>query len=120
MLRILIVDDDPSTQMLLSFMLKKMGHGVILSNDGFDALEILATDAHFDVIVSDIHMPKMDGFHFLDELIAVYPGIPVIISSVLKTSTVVDEVTKKGAAFLPRPFTLEELKQVVCSKSYIV
>lgn len=110
MARILIVDDDPLTQQLLSGLLRRAGCESILTNDGLEALNVLAQDDHFDAIVSDIRMPKMDGFRLLDQLVAIYPHIPVIISSVDMSAGILDEVVKRGASFLPRPFTLEALK----------
>ncbi len=107
MTRILIVDDDPLTQRLLSGLLKRAGYEAMLSTDGADALKILAQDDRYDAIVSDIRMPKMDGLHLLEELTAYYPNIPVIISSVTMDTSLVDEVMRRGATFLPRPFTLE-------------
>ena len=110
MTRILIVEDDPLTQQLLSGFLKRAGCESMLTNDGIEALNLLAQDDHFDAIVSDIRMPKMDGFRLLDEVAAIYPHIPVIISSVDMSAAIVDEVMKRGVSFLPRPFTLEALK----------
>ncbi len=111
--RILIVDDDSFSCLLLSNALQKSGYESVSTDDGLAALHILAHDAHFDAIVSDIRMPKMDGFRLLDELTICYPNIPVIISSVHTEAAVIDAVIARGASFLPRPFTLEALIEAV-------
>jgi len=117
MTRILIVDDDPLTQRLLYNLLRRAGYEAALTDDGTHALEVLAEDSHFDAIISDIRMPKMDGFHLLDHLAAHYPNIPVVISSVTMTPATLDEVNRRGAKFLARPFTLEALKQALAAAS---
>lgn len=111
--RILIVEDDIPTQFLLSNTLKKAGYDTVSVDDGTGALKVLASDAHFDLIISDIKMPKMDGFHLLDELKASYPHIPIVIFSVHTDLSIIDQVTKRGASFLPKPFTLKQLKNAV-------
>lgn len=113
--RVLIVDDDPLTLQLLSGLLKRAGYEFMLANDGAEALSVLGQGAHFDIIISDIRMPKLDGLRLLDELATYYPTIPVIMSSVDMSPKMVDEVERRGASFLPRPFTLEALKYVLGS-----
>lgn len=73
MLRVLAVDDDLLMQSLLSSLLKRAGYETVIAEDGSSALEILARDSHFDVILSDIRMPKMDGLHLLDQLAIHHP-----------------------------------------------
>ena len=107
--RILVVDDDPLTLSLLTNVLKRMGYETVSTEDGSSALEVLGDDSHFDVILSDIRMPKMDGFHLMDALALSYSNIPVIMSSVHTSADVVDEVVKRGSYFLPKPFLPDEL-----------
>jgi CheY-like chemotaxis protein len=62
---ILIVDDNKVTRKLISIMLKKQGYDVTAAQDGIDAL--LSLDKkHFDLILSDINMPNLDGFKLLE------------------------------------------------------
>ena len=60
-LRVLLAEDNQVNQKLASTMLKKRGHLVTVANDGTEALEILK-GAEFDVVLMDVHMPKMGGF----------------------------------------------------------
>ncbi|MFW6347377.1 MAG: SpoIIE family protein phosphatase [Cyclonatronaceae bacterium] len=65
---ILLVEDEPSMQMLFGFAIKKGGYKVIKAGNGKEALEILTTTTP-TAIVSDIMMPEMDGFEFREALL---------------------------------------------------
>jgi len=69
-LRILIVDDSPDTVEMLQHLLKLEGARVEAARSGEEAL-MLASENEFDVIVSDISMPHMDGFEFLRRVRAI-------------------------------------------------
>lgn len=59
--KILIVDDEPRNIKILQIQLKARGYTVLTAEDGFEALEVIATETP-DLILLDINMPKMDGF----------------------------------------------------------
>ncbi len=67
MARVLVIDDEETIRKLLSTSLQRTGHEVVAVEDGFRALEVV-TVFHPHVIVSDIKMPRMDGFQFWQEL----------------------------------------------------
>ena len=113
MLRVLAVDDDLLMQALLSSLLKRAGYETVIAEDGASALEILARDSHFDVILSDIRMPKMDGLHLLDQLAIHHPYIPVIVSSAHSPSEIMTDAAHRDALYLPRPFTPEALLKAI-------
>ena len=71
-LTVLAVDDDEDTTALLRYLLEMNGAKVTTANSGIEALG-LAREAHFDVVLSDISMPSMDGFEFVRRLRAL-PG----------------------------------------------
>jgi signal transduction histidine kinase/CheY-like chemotaxis protein len=60
-LRVLLAEDNQVNQKLASTMLQKRGHQVTLANDGAEALELLKRNS-FDVVLMDVHMPRMGGF----------------------------------------------------------
>jgi CheY-like chemotaxis protein len=62
---ILVVEDELVTQRLLKKILEDRGYGVVIAGDGIDALMELGK-RHFDLILSDLSMPNLDGFKFLD------------------------------------------------------
>ncbi len=59
---ILLVEDMPINQLVAQEMIEDCGASVSIADNGLQALETLATDQHFDIILMDIQMPKMDGY----------------------------------------------------------
>lgn len=75
---ILIVEDDPNHQFLLTHELTNEGYSVQTTRSGREAFA-LAKDKPFDLVVLDIHLPDMDGLEVLNRLMGVNPQLPVII-----------------------------------------
>src|SRR5215475_2679097 len=65
-LRILIVEDHTPTRMAMSRLIRQAGADVTTARDGEEALGYLLTQ-HFDVLLTDLRMPKMDGFELLNQ-----------------------------------------------------
>ena len=104
---ILIVEDDVITRRNLSVLLSDEGYDVDEAGDGVQALEILA-GRPFDLVLSDIVMPRMDGLKLLQQLQFMAPEIPVVIM----TSYVSDSlpsVPAGAAEFIRKPFVLDDL-----------
>jgi two-component system chemotaxis sensor kinase CheA len=89
-LRILVVDDSPTTRAILRKVLVAAGYAVHTAADGSDALDRLRTH-RVDVVVSDVVMPRIDGFQLTQEVKARY-GLPVI----LVTSMESEEHRRRG------------------------
>ena len=66
--RVLLVDDSPFFRNMLTPLLKVSGYDVVTLESARDALEICESGTHFDMIISDIEMPEMDGFEFAARL----------------------------------------------------
>ncbi|AGC50579.1 response regulator [Lawsonia intracellularis] len=94
---ILVVDDSKTVRNLMSFVFKSKGYQVTTAEDGLDGLEKLYSVDKVDLIVSDINMPRMDGFTFIKSVREqdLYRNIPIIILSTEKE----DEDIKKGMKF---------------------
>lgn len=67
-MHILVVDDDPLVGEMTLAMLEEVGHQVQLAEHGLDALERLAEDASIELVVSDLHMPFLNGLELFQEL----------------------------------------------------
>ncbi len=80
---ILIVDDSKTVRNLVAFIMKKEGFRVITAEDGIDGLEKLYSAEHIDLIVSDINMPRMDGFTFIKTVREqpTYRDLPIVVLS---------------------------------------
>ena len=82
MARVLIVDDSNIVLSLHSYILENAGHECMGVNNGFMALERLMREG-FDLVVTDVNMPKMDGYELTRRIRAIedYKQIPIIIIS---------------------------------------
>jgi len=76
--RILIVDDDPLVPRTLSILLRKQGHQVESASGATQAFARL-DEQRFDVVISDINMPEVDGFGVLDRVREEHPGTQVVL-----------------------------------------
>jgi CheY-like chemotaxis protein len=109
--RILIVDDDPWILRMVSALLEKKGYTVITASDGDDGLH-RAEQLHPDLIISDVMMPRMDGWSMVKSLRA-RPDLamtPVIFLTALGSEEDRLRGFRLGADdYLPKPFRFEEL-----------
>ncbi len=80
---ILIVDDSKTVRNLVAFIMKKEGFRVTTAEDGLDGLEKLYAADQVDLIVSDVNMPRMDGFTFIKNVREqeAYRDTPIIVLS---------------------------------------
>jgi two-component system, OmpR family, alkaline phosphatase synthesis response regulator PhoP len=115
MAKILVVDDDQPTRVLVKATLEGKGHVVIESSNGAECL--LATNtASPNLILMDVNMPVMDGFQTLHALKSnpLTQQIPVIMLTARAAETDMVQGWQEGVDFyLTKPFTVEELLAVV-------
>lgn len=80
---ILIVDDSKTVRNLVAFIMKKEGFKVTTAEDGLDGLEKLYSSENIELIISDVNMPRMDGFTFIKNVREqeAYRNIPIIVLS---------------------------------------
>lgn len=115
--QILLIDDDPWIVRMVTSVLKKRGHRVVAAGDGEEGLE-RALSLRPDLIISDIMMPKLDGWALLRALRA-HPELaqtPVLLLTALSTDEDRIRGLRLGADdYLPKPFRFEELDLRVAS-----
>lgn len=108
-LRLMLVDDDLSTLEVLGFQLSKQGYGIETFLDAEKALEALK-EKEFDLVISDIAMPGMDGLVFLDNIKRLKPELPVIMLTGMGSVETAVEAMKRGAVdFIPKPASFGEI-----------
>ena len=78
--RILVADDDEQIRSLLSRMLEREGHEVLLAEDGFQASDLYRKERP-DVVILDLYMPEKEGIETLLELRTEFPEIRIIVIS---------------------------------------
>jgi PAS domain S-box-containing protein len=80
--RVLYVDDEEALVLLAGRVLARLGHHVDSHTDPREALEVFRADPQkFDIVVTDLSMPHMSGFEFARDILALRPGIPVLIAT---------------------------------------
>ena len=103
-IRILVIDDEENMRHMLSSMLKRTGYVVQTAPDGEQGLGLLKTE-HFDFILCDVKMPKMDGITFLSETRELTESTDIIMMSAYGTVDLAVEAMKRGAYdFVSKPF----------------
>jgi DNA-binding NtrC family response regulator len=106
---LLIVEDEAPLREVVAERLADAGYGVVQASNGEEALERLAEFA-FDIIVTDLRLPGLDGGKVLEAAIARYPEIIVIVVTGYGTVKDAVEAIKRGAAdFVTKPFQFDEL-----------
>ncbi len=93
MINILLVEDDQKLNKLFYTVLSKQGFNVHIANNGIEAFDILE-DNHIDLIISDIMMPKMDGYEFTENVRKTNEDIPILMI------TAKDDFNSKQKSFL--------------------
>ena len=110
---ILIVDDEEMMRTLLNRILSREGYKIRSAEDGVVALEVLKAE-RFDIIISDMKMPRMDGFELLKIVKNEYPKIGVIIMTAYgDTYTVKDALLLGADEYITKPFKSYEISLVV-------
>jgi len=111
MAKILAVDDSASMRQMVSFTLKAAGHTVMDAEDGQQALNIAKTQS-FDLVLTDVNMPIMDGLTLTKELRAIpdYRFTPILILTTEAGKEKKQEGRAAGATgWLVKPFNPDQL-----------
>jgi len=113
MAQILIVDNERSMREFLAIVLKKEGYPCATAEDGESALKLLEQD-HFDLVLSDIKMPKLDGIELLKALKTSSPETAVVMMTAFASTETAIEAMKEGAYdYLTKPFQIDEVKIII-------
>lgn len=110
--RILVVDDDPSGRTLLAYLLGNAGYTVFEASDGVDALEQLLIRS-FDLLLTDYHMPRLNGLHLLAVSRKIRPGLPVLVLSAEPPSESDYAIGRQAYAWVRKPYSWAEIHQMV-------
>jgi two-component system response regulator HydG len=111
--RILVADDDEAARKGLASLLRAEGFEVDLAEDGERALARLQETAP-DVLVTDLHMPNMDGLQLLEQAREAFPELVVVlVTAFADVETAVQAMQKGAEHYLTKPVQLDELLVVV-------
>ena len=103
--RILLVDDEESIRKLLSRMLES-AYDVEVASDGETAMRLLREpDAHYDLLISDLNMPGIDGLMLIREAQRINPALPaIVITGYSSESSAIEALNLGVAGYLTKPF----------------
>ncbi|WP_319792480.1 PAS domain-containing hybrid sensor histidine kinase/response regulator [Desulfatibacillum aliphaticivorans] len=113
--RILIVDDEPSIANLAERILERLGYQTILKLNGIEAIEAFKSNPDsFDLVISDVAMPKMTGDELARELISIRPDIPIILCTGFSERIDADKAAALGVkGLLMKPIISLEMAEMV-------
>lgn len=113
--KILIVDDEETLTYSLyqTFIMSENNYEVVTASSGEEAINKL-TDSKYDLVITDIKMPGMDGLELLLNIKAKYKETEVIVMTAYGSTEKKEEALQKGASFyIEKPFEIKEIKQLV-------
>jgi len=117
MASILLVDDDPAVLRALEHMLRAAGHDVTTASDGMAALDILDNDKTFDLLVTDVVMPGLNGFNLARMARARRLSIKVIyVTGHSERSIAERDFGERLGPLLAKPVTYNELRREVSAQ----
>lgn len=108
--KILIVDDEPDMlEMLDMIITDKTNHRVVTTNNPLEVGELLAKD-NFNLVITDLKMPVMDGMDVIAAVKSRDPDIPVVVITAFGTIESAEEAVRRGAYdFITKPFRKEQI-----------
>jgi two-component system response regulator AtoC len=110
---LLFVDDEPALRTLMAERLAERGFEVVQADSGERALELLEQFA-FDIVITDLRMPGIDGARVIEAAVERYPGIVAIVITGYGTVKDAVDAIKRGASdFIAKPFQFDELMHVL-------
>jgi len=114
MARILLAEDDAATRDLVQRALAMDGHAVIVTQDGAEALDRLQVPPAFDLLITDVQMPGLDGVALVEKGLAASPRLRVVLMSGFADELGRAEHLKgRISRIISKPFTLEQIRSAV-------
>lgn len=111
--RILVIEDDSEMQALLKDFMEEEGYEVDSVEDGSQAFRKLAKET-FDLIITDIRMPGLNGLDILPGLKQIQPGVSTIVITAFGSEEIHRRAITRGAdAYLEKPLHLDQLRTLI-------
>ena len=110
MFRVLLVEDDPEVRNVFKEALRMKGYEVVECSSAEEAWELLERGERFDLVVTDVLMPGMDGIELLKRIKTRFPGMGVVVITGHGSVEQAVEAMKAGASdYIQKPFKKDEL-----------
>jgi DNA-binding NtrC family response regulator len=108
--QILLIDDQPDMLLLLEMLISdKTSHGVVSTSNPFEVEELLSQH-EFNLVITELKMPQLDGIEIMEIVKKHDPDIPVIVITAFGTLEAAEEAVHQGAYdFITKPFRKERV-----------
>ncbi len=107
-IRVLVVDDERGARMALEIPLRLSGYDVVAVSNGQTAIKIAQKD-YFDILLTDVYMPQMNGLELVKEFRIFNPDTRIIVLTAQGSLETAMEAVKQGAFdFIAKPFDIEK------------
>jgi two-component system, cell cycle sensor histidine kinase and response regulator CckA len=107
--RILLVEDEDMVRAVAERALTRQGYTVVTAADGDEGVEAVRDNPDFDLVVSDVVMPSMDGPAMAREIRQLVPGMPVLFMSGYAEEQLRREIDLEGMHFIAKPFSVAQI-----------
>ncbi|HSG33808.1 MAG TPA: response regulator [Sphingomonadaceae bacterium] len=111
--KLLLVEDEDMVRAVAERALARAGYDVTTASDGEEGLERIADSGPFDLVVSDVVMPGMDGPAMARELRKSHPALPVLFMSGYAEEQLRNEIDIDAMHFIPKPFSVQQISDKV-------
>lgn len=114
--KILIVDDSAAIRQSISFILKQEGYDTVEASDGLEGLSALGSANAFDLIITDVNMPNLDGIGFIRKAreLPKYKFTPILVLTTESQGSKMNEGKEAGATgWIVKPFNADKLLGIV-------
>ena len=106
MKKILLIEDDEELRLVVEMFLSWAKFEVVMACDGVEGLEFLSK-THFDLVITDFRMPRMNGIEFSKKAKELFPELPIIMSTAFIPS--LDHELKEKLHFVSKPYQVNEM-----------
>ena len=111
--KILVVDDEPSFRNIMKRVLVNDGHNVTLAEDGCEGLRQLKNKS-FDIVLTDINMPNMDGWEFLKNVDILYPELTTaVITGLSSSERIPQDPSLSPKKIMQKPVSIKNIRKLI-------
>ncbi len=108
--RCLVVDDDPQVREMIKDILSNVGHQVVIAVDGSDGVEKFKADPSFELVITDLAMPKLNGLQLARVCKTLRPSVPVVMLTGWGVLLTEDELAEHGVdEVLSKPVRMDQV-----------
>jgi len=113
MRNILLVDDDDDLRYLMAEYFYHIGYNVVLASDGDEAFDLFGKQK-FDLVITDVRMPKMNGLRLLRHIKSNFPDFPIILMTGFELSKRdLANMRYNADAYIAKPFSLDYMRKII-------